>query len=68
MCCTVFMPTRLFGTPGGTIIVNMDNDEIFNVTKDELPKEMKADVEKVIREYELKLLLSNGCTHDKKIY
>jgi hypothetical protein len=65
----IFVPTRLSGTPSGTTIADMGiNDEIFDVTKDELPKNLKADFEKAIHEYELKLLLSYGRTRNNKVF
>jgi hypothetical protein len=50
--CTkhTFFVNTLFGTPGGTTIVNMDydNEQVLNISIDDLPEEAKALVEKAV--------------------
>jgi hypothetical protein len=53
VCCaqsTLFCVNTLFGTPGGTTIVNMDydNEQVLNISIDDLPEEAKALVEKAV--------------------
>ena len=43
------------GMPGGTIIVNMDNDAILKVNFGELPKEQRMLIDKAAEEFQEKV-------------
>jgi hypothetical protein len=44
------------------------NDDAFIVTREELTEDLIGDFEKAMQEYEAKLLLSYGRTHDNKVF
>jgi hypothetical protein len=54
---------------GGTTIVNMDydNEQVLNISIDDLPKEAKALVEKAVQQYRDKCLSSFTKMRDKVI-
>ena len=52
------------GTPGGTIIVNMDNQTILKVNLEDLPDDQKALIEQAMEEFREKCLLSYSRTYD----
>ena len=52
----------------GPTVINMDNENVLNVTLDELPDSLKELVETAINQYKEKCLLSFSRTRDKKVY
>jgi hypothetical protein len=55
--------------PGGTTIINIENnnDQILNVTMEDLPDELKALAEQAVQQYQEKCLLSISKSHDRRV-
>lgn len=62
-----FRVDTLFGTPGGTTIVEMDNTTILNVDFEDQPEDHKIIITKAAEEYHDKCLLPYGKIRDKVI-
>ena len=55
---SLFHRRHRFGTLGGTIIVNMNNEAILKVNLEDLPDDQKALIERAVEEFREKYLLS----------
>ena len=54
----IFGRRHRLGTPGGTTIINMNNEVILKVNLEDLPDDQKALIEQAIEEFREKCLLS----------
>ena len=64
---SLFAIDRLFGTLGGTTIIDMDNQTILKVNLEDLPDEQKALIDKAAEEFREECLLSYSRMHDSVI-
>jgi hypothetical protein len=64
---TNFCTNTSFGTLSGTMINNMDNENVLNVTLDELSDQLKELVATAVNQYQEKCLLSFSKNRDKKV-
>jgi len=53
-----FLPSTRIGTPDGTTIINMYNQEILKVNLEGLPDDQKALIERAVEEFRETYLLS----------
>jgi hypothetical protein len=52
----------------GPSISNMENENVLNVTLDDLPDQLKELVETTVNQYQEKYLLSFSKNRDKKVF
>jgi len=65
---TNFCTNISFGTPGGILLSDMENENVLNVTLDDLPDQLKELVATAVNQYQENCLVSFSKNRDKKVF